>query len=162
MTGGKPNAHYVACGSSADLPLHGCGLRHLEPYGTDGRLTAAGSGVGLHAYSVVGRARIVWNTYSCCRVLLTFARDRLGLRFRYGWPLSDMLLVAPQHHDAEQDPHWWHRVAILLYAANRAANALRTTGGGGGAMDAARLLQHALAEAVRGCARLEAAVYGRR
>ena len=87
--------------------------------------------------------------YAVCRVVRRLGRERLGLQHRYCPPLESWLLAAPQHRDADADPHWWDKLAVLQYAVLRTTNGLRAAGSCRGQMDPTRALSQALIEAVR-------------
>ena len=98
--------------------------------------------------------------YAGCKVVTCFGRERLGLSHRYCWPLEEWLLAAPQHRDADEDKHWWDKLAVLQYVTMRCTNSIRALGALPGRMDARRALDQALIEAVRGSPALSRVVFG--
>ena len=90
--------------------------------------------------------------YAMCRICRFVASRWLALDFRFQLPLHHWVLAAPACVEVDALPHWWSRVALLMYAVMKVTNAVRA-GRPLTELDGLRALRHGLLEAVRGCPR---------
>ena len=63
--------------------------------------------------------------YVGCRLTRAAARRWLGIRYRFSDPMEHWMLAAPTCVEVEGMPHWWARVALLIYAVQQVTNSLR-------------------------------------
>ena len=108
-----------------------------------------------------GRGEDSIQHYSGCAITRAFGQECLGLVYRFCLPLEEWLLAGPQHKDADEDEHWWHKLAILQYVVMRATNSIRAQQRPPAAFDVRRILDQALIESVRDSPNLAGVVHSR-
>ena len=86
--------------------------------------------------------------YCECQRVWCFGFSALGVSCRLASGKEQWFLTAPEHHDAQSDPRWWQKVALLHYAVLRATNGMRAAGLlAASPEEAGRALQQGLIEA---------------
>ena len=65
--------------------------------------------------------------YARCPTIISFARGRLHLQFRFSSHMQYWMLAAPEDQETKLDG-WWERLSLLQYAVLRTLNATRHQG----------------------------------
>jgi hypothetical protein len=66
--------------------------------------------------------------YCECPRVWSFGSSALGVGCRLTSGKEQWFLTAPEHQDAQTDPQWWQKIALLQYAVLRATNGFRAAG----------------------------------